>query len=245
MLMRLRVLLSCCSCLAVFGGSALAEPPSATDSIPPHLTRLDDREVIERLAFIEPQLDSGSGYASLWWNGWTGFYATGVVVQSTRAGLTNDSAKRADLVVSAVKATGGVLHLLYSPLQAKDGADVIRAMPSLTRDDRLRQLMRAEEQLRINEEAADNRFSWIPHLANVGVNAAGALIVGEGFGDRSRGWQSAGIGIAVGEAMIWSQPWWPAEERDKYEQRFNKVSGSRVSWHIAPTLGGAAVYGTF
>jgi len=206
---------------------------------------LGDREVDERLAYIEPQLDSGSGYASLWWYGWTGFYATGVVVQSTRAGLTDDSAKRADLIVSAVKATGGVFHLLYSPLHAKDGADAIRAMPSTTREDRLRQLARAEEQLRINGEAADKRYSWTRHLTNVGVNVAGALIVGEGFGDRSRGWQSAGIGIAVGEAMIWSQPWWLAEERDKYEQRFNKVSTPRVSWHVAPTLGGAAVYGTF
>ena len=159
--------------------------------------------------------------------------------------MTDDSARRADFIVSAAKATGGVFSLLYSPLQAKDGADTIRALPSTTPEDRLRQLARAEEQLRINAEAADKRYSWTRHLANIGVNAAGALIVGEGFDDRTRGWRSAGVGIAVGEAMIWSQPWWPAEEPDKYEQRFNKVSTFRVSWHIAPTLGGAAVYGTF
>lgn len=38
----------------------------------------------ERLEWLVDRAESRELYADIWWRGWTGFYATGVVVQSTR-----------------------------------------------------------------------------------------------------------------------------------------------------------------
>lgn len=232
--------------VCVLGGTqarAAETPPALESSARPRA--LEDREVRARLAYLEEHLEARRRYANLWWRGWTGFYALGVVVQSTRAGLTDDASERADLIVSAVKATGGVIKLLYLPLQAKDGASAIEAMPAATPEQRLQRLARAEEQLRANAAEADRRYSWVYHLLNVGVNVGGALIVWQGFDDPARAWRSAGIGIAVGEVMIWSQPWWPSGDWEEYQRRFGDVASGRVSWRIVPTAGGVALRGTF
>ena len=242
--MRLQVLLLGVVSVGALHGFAAAEEP-VPGAVPERISRLSDHEVQRRLDYLEEHLDSGRDYAWYWWNGWTAFYSLGVVIESTRAGLADSAARRADDVVGAVKATGGVINLLRKPLQAKDGADAIRALPHSTPEDRRRQLVAAEDQLRANAEAAEGRYSWLRHAVIVGVNAAGAIIVGEGFGDRSRGWTSAGIGMAVGETMVWSQPWWPAQELDDYKRRFDGDSGRRISWHVAPTIGGAALQGDF
>lgn len=209
-------------------------------TIPARIQRLSDSEVDRRLAYLEERLDAGRDYAWWWWNGWTAFYSTGIVVEGTRAGLADSKAARADDIIGAVKATGGAVALLLRPLQAKDGADTVLALPHASSDDRRRQLASAEEQLQSNARAALQRYSWLRHFINVGVNAAGAIIVWKGFDDPSRGWRSAGIGIAVGEISLWSQPWWPAEDWEEYQRRFD-APDQRVSWHLVPTAGGAAI----
>jgi hypothetical protein len=225
--------LSCCI------EAARAEEPGP-GAIPARIERLSDSEVDSRLAYLVERLDARRDYAWWWWNGWTAFYATGVVVEGTRAGLAGGGATRADEIIGAVKATGGVLYLLLYPLHAKDGADAVRALPGTSSDDRRRQLVVAEEELKANADASRRRYSWVRHALIVGINAAGAVIVWKGFDDVSRGWRSAGIGMAVGEVELWSQPWWPAEDWEEYQHRFN-TDDQRISWHIVPTVGGAAI----
>lgn len=231
-------------CAAAAPGVAWAEEPIA-GAVPERISRLSDREVEQRLAYLEEHLDAGRDYAWWWWNGWTAFYSIGVVVESTEAGLADSSAKRADYIIGAVKATTGTILLLTRPLEAKDGADAVRALPGTSQADRRRQLVAAEERLRRNAEASNRRYSWQRHVTNVALNTAGALIVWKGFDDRTRAWRSAGIGIGVGEAMLWSQPWWPKQDWEDYQRRFDGGGERRVSWHIAPTIGGVALQVNF
>ncbi len=221
-------------------GSFAAEAPN----ILAHVEQMSDSEVDRRLAFLEEHLDSGRDYAWYWWHGWTAFYGTGVVVQSVRAGLSDTKGERADYIVSAVKAAGGVTGLLLRPLAAKDGADSVRALPGKTPAERRAQLALAETQLQTNADVSDNRFNWLRHALNVGINTAGALIVWKGFDDRTRAWRSAGIGIAVGEVALWSQPWWPANDWEEYQRRFARAP-QPVAWHVAPNGTGLALQVTF
>lgn len=221
-------------------GMVWAEDPLPT-VVPERINRLTDSEVVQRLAYLEQHLDAGRDYAWWWWNGWTAFYSIGAVVEGTRAGLADTDAQRADYALGAVKATAGVIVLLSRPLEAKNGADAVRVLPDTSPAERRRQLAVAEHQLQANSDAAKRRYSWKRHAINLAVNTAGAVIVWQGFGDPSRAWRSAGIAMAVGEAQIWTQPWWPTEDWEEYQRRFDADAKHRVSWNIAPTLGGMAV----
>ncbi|HYD47079.1 MAG TPA: hypothetical protein VEB21_01960, partial [Terriglobales bacterium] len=146
-------------------------------------------------------------------------------------------------IVGAVKATGGVVSQLIRGSATADGADPVRELPSATAEDRLYRLAVAEHQLRARAKESDGRFSLLRHGMNVAVNVAGAMIVWQGFEARTRAWRSAATGIAVGEIMIWTIPWYGRSELEQYEQRHNVrvPQGPRVSWGIAPSLNGASV----
>ena len=224
---------------------AWAEDAEKDLEAPARLAMLSDAEVDARLQYLEQSLDDRRTYAKWWWRGWTGFYALGVGVQSTRAAIESEDGKQADLVVSAVKALGGTINLLRHPLAWKDGADPVRELPNETREDRLARLALAEKMLHEEARAADRKYKWISHVANIGVNAAGAAIVHGGWNDRTRAWRSAGVGIAVGEIMLWTSPGWHRPAWDEYERRFDPAAASRVSWRVLPTIGGVAVEARF
>ena len=231
------------------GLCAVARPSLAEDAeaavveVPSHLAALSDEEVSERLRFAEEKLDYRRRYAQAWQYGWLSFYGLGIAFQSYQAATTESAGHQADSIASAIKSVGGIADKLIRPLRARKGAEPLRAMPDATREDRLRRLVRAEEFLRTDATQADRRFSILRHAGNVATNSIAAVIVSQAFEtDDDQAWESAGIGIAVGEIMIWSQPWWPRGHLEEYESRFG---GQKVSWQILPTLGGATFHATF
>lgn len=234
--------------LLAFAPAAGARAEEVPALPPERIATMSDDEVSRRLDFLVGRLDTGRDYAWWWWNGWTAFYGLGVVIQGTRAGLTDHDARQAEYVISAVKATGGVVTLLLRPLEAKDGADPVRAVaeePGVSAlapaDLRRRQLAVAEELLRGNAEVSLRRYNWLRHLLNIAVNGAGAVILWKAYDDPSRAARSGGIGTAVGEVSFWTQPWWPADDWEEYQRRFGDASSSRVRWRFGPTAGGAAL----
>jgi hypothetical protein len=201
----------------------------------------------ERLRFVEERLDQRRSYAGWWWKGWTGFYGIGAVVQSVQAGTEDDGGRRADYIVSAAKASFGVGRLLFYPPTAKAGADPVRSIEPSDESACRERLRVGEELLRTNAKESTSRWSWKRHAVNVAINVAGGLIVAEGF-DESRGWTSAGIGIAVGEAMTFSHPWQADDDLLEYEERFGTnadLTPRPINWTVAPRLGGLALHVTF
>jgi hypothetical protein len=199
---------------------------------PPLDTSACDPDSSARLRWIVDRLEAREQYADLWWRGWISFYGLGVVIQGARAGVEDHEGKRADLVVSAVKAVGGVTRLYFVRPAARLGADPLEGpLPDAAacRD----RVARGEELLRQAAKESERRWDWKAHAFNVGVNAAGGAIVAEGF-DEDDGWVSAGVGIAVGEAMLWSQPWKGRSDLDEYESRFNESSGAATTWTVRP-----------
>ena len=209
------------------------------------LSSLSDGEIDKRLRFIMERLDEGQRNAQYWQYGWTGFYAIGSVTQSVAAIDEDDSEDRVNYVVSAVKSAAALTDLLLRPLPARHGADEIRTMPAGTRQENLQRLYRGEELLRANAERARERTSWKPHLTVVGVNlVAGAFIWGFGDGDDAA--VSTALGIAVGEAAIWTQPGRATTDLEDYERRFAGFrTKTKITWHIVPIMGGAVVRVSF
>lgn len=220
--------------------------PVVPQQLPSSVAQLDDAQVKERLAFLEQRLEERRDYAWYWNKGWTTFYGLGIIIQSARASVEEHNGRQADYVVSAVKALGGTINLYLRPIGAQEGADRVRELPSATLDDRRRQLAVAEEQLRLNAKESDARYDWVRHLLNFGVNAAGAVIVWQGWDDTTRAWRSFGVGSVVGEAMILSAPWEPADDWEEYQKRYDTGNDEpEVRWRILPTVGGAALHVEF
>ena len=155
-----------------------------------------------------------------------------------QAATEDDRGKRADYAVSAGKAAFGTIRLALYPPTARRGADPMRDVPLDHPGACRERLDVGENLLRETAHESESRWSWKRHAANVGINVAGGLIVAEGF-DESDGWISTGVGIAVGEAMIFSHPWNADDDLAEYQRRFDGRTASRVSWHVLPRQGGA------
>lgn len=190
-------------------------------------------ELRARLVFLETRLDSRRTWADRWWKGWTATYGVGTVVESVRAGLEDDEGDRADYTVSAVKALLGTARLLWAPPVARQGADPMRRVPASNAAGCSARLAVGERLLHEAARESESRWSWKRHLANVALNVAGGVVVAEAF-DEPDGWRSAGVGIAVGEAMTWSHPWHADDDLAEYERRFGGTGGPGVTWRVTP-----------
>ena len=198
----------------------------------------------ERLTFIEQRLEERQPYAKYWWMGWTGFYSLGMVIQSAQAPFEGDDSRQADLVVSAVKASIGVTRLLVWPPASRLGADPMRDVDPVDESACRERLRIGEELMRKNARDSESRWDWKRHAANVALNVGGALIVAEAYDDPWRGWRSAGVGIAVGEVFTFSHPWKADDDLAEYESKFGtsaELAPRKISWGVAPTLGGVSL----
>jgi hypothetical protein len=197
-----------------------------------------DAGTAERIRFIEERLEQRRPYATWWWRGWTSAYGVGTVLQGVRAGVEDSEGKQADLAVSAGKALIGTVRQLFDRPPARLGAEPMRVVATTDEASCRERLLVGEDLLRRSAVDTETRWDWKRHLGNLLLNAAGAAIVAYGFDDETRGWRSAGIGIAVGEVMILSRPWHGDDDLAEYERRFPGTH-PRMSLSIVPAPGGA------
>jgi hypothetical protein len=209
---------------------------------PPPPPPAKQTDIDQRLAFLDDRIATQHLHAQLWWESWISFYGVGVIVQGARAIEATTAADRADLVVSVVKATGGVVRYAVDPMK---GIQSFESVPGESKEARL---ARGERILAENADATTPFGPWYAHLINLGINGTGAVIVGAGFDDWKQGLISAGIGFAVGEVSLFTQPWEADGDLEEYEARFKRGGSQRaqsVKWTIVPSAGGMGVHASF
>ena len=86
------------------------------------------------VAFIEQSLDAHQRHAQIWFWSWLTVNAASTVGLSVGAALTDDNAHRVNMIGNAALAALGVGDmLLFRPVNARFGAEPIRALPDATR----------------------------------------------------------------------------------------------------------------
>jgi hypothetical protein len=86
-----------------------------------------------RLAFIENGLDAHQRHAQIWYWSWMTVNAGSAVGLSVGAALTDNSANRVNMIGNAALAVLGVGDmLLFRPVEARFGAEPLRALPAAT-----------------------------------------------------------------------------------------------------------------
>ena len=236
--MRARKRLAFAACLIV---ASWALPRCAAgQSVGP--SDLSDAEIERRLAFIENSLDAHQLHAQIWFWSWLTVNAGSTVGLSVGAALTDNSANRVNMIGNAALAALGVGDmLLFRPVDARFGAEPIRALPDATRAERVRKLAAGENLMRRNAERAEQRYDWTVHAGNF---AANALVGGLTWaaGDAQSGIITIVLQTLFGELYIWTDPSGPAKDWQEYQRlkAGDSLEASR-GWSLAAFPGGVAL----
>ena len=233
--------------LSLLAAPALADDPPAGAPITPNAQGLSDAELDRRIEWLEQTLDAGAGYSKLWQYGWSSGYAVGMVAGAVRAGTENKKNNkkkhevRTNAIVTASKALIGTTRLLLTPHPGRLGAQPMRDVVGTNHDAKLQRLAAGEAQLEEVAERAEKRHRWQRHAGNVALNLIGGGFI-FGFGDDTDAAISIGVGLAVGELMIWTSPKRAEADLQSYRQQFASTPQD-PPWTVSlvPMTGGAGI----
>lgn len=149
--------------------------------------RADDCQ--EDLA-LQAAVDDEVKGLDIWSWTWGSIYAAAAVVQTGLAIGLRDDAARIDLSIGAISAAVGSASLFLLPLRF--------TLP----------LRRARDCATLEKVASEEGVgkSWLGHLGTVLFNVAIFIVEGVGFHHWEAGLIGGGVGLAVGELNLWTQP---------------------------------------
>jgi hypothetical protein len=218
----------------------MADAAAGAEQPRPPVLHLADAELAARLSFLEERLDAGRPTALAWQWGWTGLYSASLTANLAWAIVAEDGSERVRAIVDATKsaaATIQMLTLLRDPLPATAGARPMRGVAGSGRAAMLERLAAGERQLAASAASAATRYHLRRHLAVIGANLLGGAAI-LALGSRRDALQSSLIGLAVGEAQIWSQPWRASGDLEDYRAAFPPRG---IAWQLQPRGTGVAL----
>jgi hypothetical protein len=201
-----------------------------------------------RLAYLTQAFDREVRDIDTWSWTWGAIYTAGTIAQGTALALTTNHATQIDLAVGTIAAGFGALSLTLLPLKltlpmrsASDAAK--RKGPG---EDPCPALANAEQTL--VSVAKDQAFATgiVGHIGNFAVNLGIALVLGLGYGHWVTAAVSGGVGFAVGETNVFTQPHHLAEVLERYrsgrlDPATPKLSSFSVVPVVSPSMSGAAL----
>lgn len=232
------------ACTAAIAGALLLALPGTANAGCPNVVGgnadLDAQDSTTRLRFVRKSLDDDASNARIWTWGWAG---TGVAVAAVNGIWAASSAydTRVDRIGAA---SGGVmltLTTLIDPMSvtrdaAAVGTAVDASAPGRTGDDPCVVLSYAERYLATSAEDESRRKRFLGHALPIGGAIAGGLVLGLGYGHWSGGALNAGIGIAVTELKMLTQPTGSARALERYRTGILGSDGPSVGWQLSPVV---------
>ncbi len=224
---RILIALLCC-CSTVVWAAPCAFPKEATGD---GLAALSDAQ---RLAFLSSHLSKEGERARTWTLAWGGAFGVLTIGQIAAAPLFAAEDKP-DMYWGALSSAVGVAFTVLVPLNVlTEGSVFMQKARAATADDTCALIAEGERMLEIGaaQEALSQR--WFAHVGNVLLNVGFGLILGLGYGHWSSGLLNMGVGIAVGEATIFTAP----TELISGWKRYRKGDLSTgISIQVVPTAG--------
>jgi hypothetical protein len=184
--------------LAATAGTALARPC-------PNMTGADGRLVSVdgdvRLDWIREHLDRTARHARIWAWGWGG--GIGAAGAASLAAVPFVAPQnRVDWYTGAVSAAVGVLPFAIDPPK------VIRDARELNAEHGEVCVVLSDAEMRLVRSAEDQQrgLTWWFHVGNLAFNTGVTLFLGLGYGHWTAGLINGLAGLAVGEAIYFTQP---------------------------------------
>lgn len=203
-----------------------------------------DAQLKARAAFLEQRLGTQRTHADAWWWGWSIFYGIGAVVQGVRATDAPSDADKADRIIGSFESSAALIRLMVQPHAGIEAAP-ISPRRSATREELEAYVAEGERVLAVNADATNAFGPWYAHLINFAINGATGLFLGLRYNEWGKAALSTGIGVAIGEAQIFTAPWEADNDLSEYRRRFGArpgmpVAASGPSFTFAPGPGGLA-----
>jgi hypothetical protein len=210
---------------------ALGTSPAAES---PALTPASPVETKARLEALRALLDSESARADAWTWGWSGAYVMITIAQLVPVAFV-DADTRIDLWVGAVSSVVGAVLQGALPLRVPS-AEGLPDEPDAA-------LAEAERRAAEGAEHERQFAAWYSHCVNVAVNAIAGLVLGLGYQHWVSAALSFGVGVAVGEVVLFTQPTrllsWARG------QASSEPHALRLVPFAGPRAGGLALVGAF
>lgn len=165
---------------------------------------------------------------------WGSVYTAGTITEGVALSLTRDAGTRVDLTVGIFSTGFGAATLWLLPLRLTLPLRAARAQKDSA--DRCAALARAERTLASVARDQALATGIFAHLGNVAINATIALILGLGYGRWPSAALSAGIGVAIGEANLLTQPHHLRDVLARYRSGQLDPPGAKVGWSVVPVL---------
>jgi hypothetical protein len=186
------------SMVLVLAGSATAAPCTGAAGEP------EPAEVEARLARLGGIIDREVRDLHIWSWTWGSIYAAATLTQVGLAIGLRDPPTRIDLGIGAVSAGLGSVLLYVLPLRFTLPLSAARA--KFDGADRCQVLIETEATLAAVASEEGIGKSWLGHVGGALVNVALTLILGLGYHQWRAGLITGGIGLAIGELNLWTQP---------------------------------------
>lgn len=195
----------------------------------------------ERLKFLSSRFTDESAAATRWTGGWGGAYGLFTIVQLAIAPLFPEE-ERPDWYWGAFSTAVGVAFSIIDPLEVLyGGPEFARRAATVTPDATCALIADGERMLREGAAHEATGRKWYVHLANVLFNAGIGVVLGLAHNRWVSGAINAAVGLAIGEATIFTSPNGLGDALVTYE------SGAPiVTFRVVPAAGpGVGVLLTF
>ena len=141
---------------------------------------------------------------------WTAIFAVSyfsiAATQTAVVSVIPDGGERSGLAVGAISAMIGVASLHVLPLSILVDIEDVESLAGRARAGDCEALARMEHLLDAGAGSESFGTSWLVHVGNVLFNVGVGLVLGLGYDQWISAGISTGIGIAVGEVQILTQP---------------------------------------
>ena len=203
---------------------------------------LTDDQVERRISRIESAFQQEQSAERRWHWGWTAGLGGLALGQGTAIFLVDNKPRRASLIYGTTTSGLGSLIMLIRGNPALDAHAELEALPAGTPAERRAKLKRAEQLLDDSAERAE--LDTNPWLA-VGAPVVGALAMGSYLWFKLDAPLVAGS--MVGFSTLISSVRFFTRPRGllRFQEQAAPVSEQGVSWTVVPSVGGAAVVGSF
>lgn len=215
----------------VVSSASFADCPKPEGAKPGSVSMRSDAE---RLKFLSSRIEAESAAATRWTLGWGATYALGTIAQLAISPLFPEN-ERPDWYWGAFSTAVGVAFSIIDPLEVLYGGPVFTKRAAAATPDDTCAIIKEGERMLVEGAAHEaSSVRWYVHIANVLFNAGIGLVLGLVHNRWVSGAINAAIGVAIGEATIFTSPTGLVSALEQYQ---TTGDGQRVTLNFVPTAG--------